>query len=116
MSATGDIASNVDELYRWELGLQWPRTFARDSTGTPAAEGGAPPLDVTAGWRVDTLRGMSRLSAYGTADGRRNAFVRFPDQRAAIIILTSSEAVDARAIADRLADRLFSGRQEARRP
>ena len=50
---------------------------------------------------------MPRLSAYGTPDGRRSAFVRFPDQRAAIIILTSSDEVDARGIADRIAQHLF---------
>ena len=110
VSATGDIASNVDELYRWELGLQWPRAFARDTTGAATTNGEAAPLDVTAGWRADTLRGMPRLSAFGTAEGRRNAFVRFPGQRAAIIILTSSDAVDAREIADRLAERLFMSR------
>jgi hypothetical protein len=110
VSTTGEIASNVDELYRWELGLEWPRAFARDSGGVGPTNGDAAPLDVTVGWRADTMRGMRRLSAFGTADGRRNAFVRFPDQRAAIIILTSSDAVDARAIAERLAERLFTAR------
>lgn len=110
VSATGEIASNVDELYRWELGLQWPRAFVRDSAGTAASGSDAALLDVAAGWHADAVRGMPRLSAFGTADGRRNAFVRFPEQRTAIIILTSSDTVDARAIAERLAERLFSAR------
>jgi hypothetical protein len=50
---------------------------------------------------------MPRLSAFGTTDGRRNAFVRFPEQGAAIIVLTSSDEVDARGIAEHIAERLL---------
>jgi cyanophycinase len=107
VSAAGELQSNVDELYRWELGLQWVPTFLRDSSGAVPA---GVPLDLGLGWRADTLLGMPRLSAFGTADGRRNALVRFPAQRAAIIILTSSDEVDARGIAERVAARLLGGR------
>jgi hypothetical protein len=109
VSAAGEVASNVDELYRWELGLEWPRAFARDSAGGAATSPGAA-LDVTAGWQADKMRGLSRLSAFGTTDGRRNAFLRFPDQRAAIIILTSSDDVRAKELAERIADRLLGAR------
>lgn len=94
-SATGEFRSNVDELYRWELGLD----------AVPAFREGA------FGWRLDTYKGLPRESEFGTSDGRRNAFVRFPSKHAAIIILTASPTADAQAIADRIADRLFtSGR------
>ncbi|HUQ45386.1 MAG TPA: serine hydrolase [Gemmatimonadaceae bacterium] len=105
VSMTGGLRSNVDELYRLELGLQWPRTFSRDSSGTGGGE--AASLDVALGWRADERRGMRRLSSFGTADGRRNAFVRFPDLRATIIILSSSDALDARAVAERITERLL---------
>ena len=59
------------------------------------------------GWRVDRYRGFARWSAFGTADGMRNAFVRFPDRRVSIIILTDRDSVNAREIADRIADRLI---------
>ena len=110
VSATGEVQSNVDELYRWELGLQWTRTFARDTGAARAmtTDGGdAASLDPALGWRADSVGGIPRLSAFGTAGGRRNAFVRYPDQRAAIIILTSSDDVDARGIAERIAERLL---------
>lgn len=107
VGAAGELQSNVDELYRWELGLEQPRTFARDTSG--ASVDSLPP-DPALGWRADTLRNLSRLSAFGTAEGRRNAFVRYPGERAAIIILTSSDEVDAREIADRIAERLFGVR------
>jgi hypothetical protein len=101
------MQSNVDELYRWELGLEYALTFTRDSSG--ATVDSLPP-DPAFGWRTDRVRNMTRLSAFGTADGRRNAFVRYPDARAAIIILTSSDDVDARGIAERIAERLFTPR------
>jgi len=104
VSADAKIESNVDELYRWELGLEHPQTFARDSTGSL---NDAIRIDATLGWRADTVGGRARLASYTTADGRRGAFVRFPDQRASIIILTSSDEIDARGISERIAARLF---------
>ena len=92
-SITGEFQSNVDELYRWELGL----------TALPAFREGA------FGWRLDTYDGLPRESEFGTSDGKRNAFIRFPSKHAAIIILTASPTADTKAIADRIADRLFSG-------
>ncbi len=90
-SLSGEIRSNVDELYRWELGL----------TANPAFH------ERGLGWRGDNFLGMRRESEFGTSDGGRNAFVRFPSKRAAIIILTSSPTTDAQAIANRIAERLF---------
>jgi len=93
------FSSNVDELYRWERVL---------STGSRAEDGDATAAaDNAPGWRVDTHHGAQRHSAYGTSDGKRNAFVRFPTRHATIIVLSGSDAVDARAIAERIADRLF---------
>jgi cyanophycinase len=103
----GEIASNVDELHRLVLGLGSPRTFLRDTSG---AAGDAPGLDPALGWRADTYRGLARLAAYGTDVGGRAAFVRFPARRASVIVLTDDDGVDARALAERLADRLLFAR------
>jgi hypothetical protein len=89
----GLLQSNVDELYRLELGMQNPRTYR----GAVVARG----------WQADTFRGMARLSMYGAAGGRRNAFVRIPDKEAVIIILTNDDTADARNIADRITERMF---------
>src|SRR5581483_1691700 len=103
----GQLQSNVDELYRWELGLEHNKDFAPDST--PATDGA---IDVKqfpahAGWRADDIHGLARYATYGNADGRRNAFVRIPGASAVIIILTNSDAVDARGLAEALTDRLL---------
>jgi len=104
-TASGVVQSSVDELYRLSLGLENPRTFAgaRDSS----AAGGGTAVDLTRGWHADTYRGVSRLSAYGTPDGHRSAFVRIPDRHATIIVLTNDDTADAKRIADEITNRLI---------
>ena len=63
------------------------------------------------GWQEAGFPGLARPGEYGTPTGGRNAFVRFPSRRAANIILTDDDRVDARAIADRLAGRMFARRR-----
>jgi cyanophycinase len=104
VASAGQLHSNVDELYRFSLGLEWPRTFLPDSIGASEPAGAA--LDTRLGWRTDRYRGATRLAEYSTRPGN-HAFVRFPEQRAVVIILTSGGDWDARAIAERIADRLL---------
>jgi cyanophycinase len=94
VGANGEVLSNVDELYRLELGLENPRTWA-----------GA---DVTKGWTAETRGGLTWLGAYGARSGKRNAFVRIPEKHAVVIVLTNDDAADAKGIATRIADRLVS--------
>jgi cyanophycinase len=88
------VQSSVDELYRLSLGLDVPTTWR-----------GA---DYTTGWIADTYKGASRLAAYATADGKRAAFVRLPDRRVTVIILTNDANADARGMAERILDRLLA--------
>lgn len=98
----GAFQGDVDELYRWELGLLDIPAFTASGQGL--------------GWLVDTYHGLRRVREYGAPDGRRNAFVRFPDRRAAIIIVSDDPALDAGAIADRIANRLLAGSHLTRTP
>ena len=50
------------------------------------------------------------ISAYGTADGKRHAFLRDPQRESVIIILTRSETFDAKGAAERIAARLAEPR------
>jgi cyanophycinase len=99
VDSSGAFASNVDELYRMELGLENPRAFSPDTGATIAR-------DESLGWKADMYHGLRRLSAYGSADGMRNAFVRIPEKRVSIIILTDRDRFNARDIADRIVERL----------
>ena len=100
----GDVMSNVDELYRLSLGLENPRSYvsttSTDLTAAPAT------IDYAKAWTTDTFRGTPRWSAFGTADGKRNAFVRLPDKRATIIVLTNDASADAKGIAEQIAAKL----------
>ena len=90
--SAGEVASSVDELYRLALGLDAPRTFVRASD--------APDVDAAAGWQVDAVAGVRRLSAFANDGGRRGAFVRVPARGVTIIVLTNDPAADARGMAD----------------
>ncbi len=99
VDSAGAFRSNVDEMYRLSLGFD-----------LAAARAGAAPPDTALGWRVDRVRGLTRLSAFGTPDGGRAAFVRIPERRLTIVVLSDRDAVDARAIAGRIADRVLAPR------
>ena len=106
-SATGVWKSNVDELYRWELRLSALRLRPPVSAAAKATEEEGAFNSATIGWMTDAYRGLSRASQFGDPGGKRHAFMRFPAQRAAIIILTDRPATDTKAIAERIADRLL---------
>lgn len=107
-SAAGQVRSNVDELYRLELGLESERSWLRDTASAGAEPGQLPPIDPALGWRADRYRGLTRLSAFGSDDGRRNAFVRIPERRIAVIILSDGDSTDVKGIAERIVDRLLA--------
>lgn len=105
-AADGQVMSNVDELYRWELGLRAYDVLTvagRDSMFAPARAGGGNGL----GWILDTYRGLPRNAAFVAPGGRQGAFVRIPGHQASILILTDQPSFDARAAAERILDRLF---------
>jgi len=109
-TADGQVHSDVDELYRLALGLENPRTFVRDTTSGDSNAAGRS-FDSARGWQADTYRGVSRLSAFAVPGGMRSAFVRIPEKRASIIILTNDDSAAAKVIADKITDQLLAGKQ-----
>ena len=90
------VQSSVDELYRFSLGLQVPTTW-RDA-------------DYAKGWTTDTYKGVTRVAAYATADGKRAAFVRVPERHATIVILTNDASADAKGMSQRILDEVLARR------
>jgi len=88
------VHSNVDALYRISLGLEVPTTWRN--------------ADYTRGWTVDRYRGATRLAAYATPDRKRAAFIRVPERKVSVIILTNDANADARGMATRILDRLVA--------
>lgn len=87
------IVSDVDELYRLDLGLGSAATW--------------PKADYSKGWKADTFQGVQRLAAYATKDGKRAAFIRIPSRHATVIILTNDPNADARGMAGRITRQLL---------
>jgi hypothetical protein len=87
------VYSDVDELYRLALGLEDPSTWA-----------GA---NYSKGWTAGTFDGVQGFAAYGTAAGRRAAFVRIPSRLATVIILTNDPNADARGMSARILRKLL---------
>ena len=86
--------SNVDELYRFEVSL----------------------ADSAQGWSTDRYHMLARQSAFADSRGMRAGYVRFPERRASIIVLTNDDNADVRAIVDRIADRLLAAREGVAAP
>jgi cyanophycinase len=99
----GEVHSNVDELYRLSLGLEGG-SYAR------GGDSGGSSFDPNKGWQTDSYKGLTRYVAYGVAGGKKSAFVRVPDKKATIIILTNDDTTDAKALADKLTDQLLFGK------
>jgi cyanophycinase len=89
-----EVQSSVDELYRFALGLEVPTSWRN--------------ADYTKGWTSDRYKGVQRLAAYATRDGKRGAFVRVPERKATIIILTNDANADARDMAEKILDRMLA--------
>ena len=97
-TATRKWSGNVDDLYRFEQGRSPLQPGMRDTSM------------VVRGFTTDTVFGLRRQAAYGVGDGRRSAWVRYPERRGTIIVLTTDDAADAKGMATRIAERLFGGR------
>ena len=100
LTPDGQFHSNVDELYRFSLGLDENRVFLSDSA---RSRNGSATLDTSLGWMVDTFDGAVRHARYALPDGRRSAFLRLPGSRTTVIVLTDDDSVNAKAIAESLA-------------
>jgi cyanophycinase len=91
-STNGQWTSNVDDLYRWYLGR-----------GV---------MDAAVSGKIfvrDSLRTELRESAFASPDGKRGAWVQFPNKRTVVLILTNSDSFDARGAAGKIAEQLLFG-------
>jgi len=70
-------------------------------------------IDLDRGWKVHSVHQVAGYIACGAPGCRRGVFSRFPACRAAVITLTNDPGVDAGAIADRIARRIFTVRARA---
>ena len=107
---SGEVLSNVDELYRLALGLEQPRTYTRGAATGADSSATRDPIDATQGWSRESVGGVTRYAAYAIDTGKRAAFVRVPDRHATVIVLTNDAAADAKGMADALMTKLLAAR------
>jgi len=94
-SVTKSWQGSVDDLYRFEQGRTALRPGARDTA------------TAVRGFTTETVNGLRRQSAYGSSDGHTSAWVRYPERRTTILVLTKDNAADAKGISERIAEKLF---------
>jgi CubicO group peptidase (beta-lactamase class C family) len=104
----GGIYSSVEDLRKWDRALYTGKLVSRDSLArafTPqVANSDHAGASYGFGWYVEPYRGRRALWHTGTTVGFRNAILRFPDERSAVIVLINRDNADAHALANKLAD------------
>jgi len=95
LPTTEQKCCKLARLYRFEQGRTALRPGAPDTS------------TVVRGFVTDTVNGMQRQSVFGASDGRRAAWIRYPERRTTILLLTTDDAADAKVLAQRIAERLF---------
>ncbi len=60
------------------------------------------------GFGIDTERGEVVQRVFSSSDGHRAAWVRYPERKTTIILLTNDDRFDAKSAAARIAERLFA--------
>jgi CubicO group peptidase (beta-lactamase class C family) len=97
----GGIYASADELAHWLRGLEKGK-FAE--AAVPAVATDEPGERYGFGMAIDKHRGRSTVFHTGTTMGFRNALVRFPDQRLAVVVLTNRNEGEPKDIAFAIAD------------
>ena len=102
----GGVYSSVDDLARW-LGALDSGAFAeamipRVATDDPAVRYGY-------GWRISRHSGKPIVLHTGETIGFRNALVRFPEEKLAVVVLTNRDEGEPRLLALAIADAVLSG-------
>lgn len=96
VATDGQFHSNVDELYRFELGLHDGGMFLSDSAKANDPSG----IDPNLGWGADKIQGL--LMQVADFEGSRNVFLRVPGKQAVVILLTDSESVQSYLVAQQI--------------
>jgi CubicO group peptidase (beta-lactamase class C family) len=102
----GGIYTSVEELVNWLRALDGGR-FAEAMV--PRVDTDKAGVRYGFGWRISELGGRRVISHTGETIGFRNALVRFPDERLAVVVLTNRNEGHPYDIAIAIADRIRTG-------
>jgi CubicO group peptidase (beta-lactamase class C family) len=100
----GGIYSSTRELAKWLRALEEGR-FSEGSV--PRVDTDRPGVRYGYGWRIGEEDGRRVVSHTGETIGFRNALLRFPDQKLAVVVLTNRNEGTPYAIALEIARRFL---------
>jgi CubicO group peptidase (beta-lactamase class C family) len=103
----GGIYTSVDELVKWDRALETSRLVSpamQAQAWTPATLADGRRTEYGFGWFVGGDAHGRKQWHTGTTRGFRNAYLRYPDQRLAVIVLTNRNEREPIGIAQRIAE------------
>lgn len=88
----GGVYSSIEDLAHWDDALTHAGVVSAETlrlTTSPAIDTDEPGVSYGFGWRISEHRGRRMVWHTGETSGFRNVFLRFPDDRLTVIILTN---------------------------
>ncbi|MBN1683037.1 beta-lactamase family protein [Candidatus Bathyarchaeota archaeon] len=94
---SGGVFSSLIDMYKWDQALYSEKLLTFENLNeafTPGRLSNGDFFGYGYGWMVANVSGLRLLFHYGDTAGFRNCFVRLPDERFSMIILTNRDSLD----------------------
>ena len=107
--AAGALYSTVEDLYRWDQALYTEQLVPQallDRMFTPFATSSLGGFGY--GWIITREQGRQVVRHGGGGDGFTSIIVRYPADRATVIVLSNRDTTDLRSIVSTIAQKLFA--------
>jgi CubicO group peptidase (beta-lactamase class C family) len=113
---SGAFLSSIADLMKWELMIQQNKWLSKDSWQQMWTDTVSTDRSTTAntrvsygyGWQVSQFKNRRMVFHDGSLPGFRSSYLRFPDERTAIVVLINCEPSNANAVATGIANIIFS--------
>jgi hypothetical protein len=108
----GGLLTTPSDLLKWAENFWNPRVLGREALDlmeTPGRLNDGTTLAYALGLRRETYRGLSEVSHGGSTAGYRAYLARYPEQRAAVALLSNFAGVNAALLARKTADVVLAG-------
>jgi CubicO group peptidase (beta-lactamase class C family) len=103
----GSVLTTVEDLARWVRNFEDPKVGGRAMVEELQRKGrltSGQEIDYAEGLRHATYRGLATVGHSGSWAGYRSNILRFPSEKAAVIVLCNAETAEAATIARTIAD------------
>ncbi len=105
----GSVFTSIEDFLLWDRNFYDNRLGRRtrgliDMILTPGRLNDGSAIDYAFGLRIDTYRGLRRVSHSGSYMGYRATYRQFPDQRFSVVVFANLSTFDPSRLADAVAD------------